>query len=545
MAAYEVWIKGFAPKLADPVPELMRVFSIGEERARKLADSIPVAVKKNATHEVAEKFSRGLEKIGAVVEIRAAGGGETSGTWSERPPSRSARSVAPSRKRTGRGLGRIPSSPQMPVFDAMPADGLPRRRTASGQMEMVLDAPPERRSSPAMEALDAAPPAPRRRSHRTMPATSAVVAAVLAPESEFVEDEPVAAPSLPRRQKATAFLGSATAVEELTEPIRRRSAAPDAAKAPLRASAPVAQPIGVPAPSKTSDPIGDLELAPPSPVDLPGVVAVPGPDVPPPPTRSGTPRSGRAAPLSRPPRPALDSLEPPPSGVPRSGIPAPLSAPPPPVQETPFADADPWPQDEPKARSSQRRDSLAAIGVAVAGVLIIAWRLQLGSSIFQGQASWIFGVWLEASALAMIAAGIMTWMAARDGRRDEAFAGQGRLALALVFPVAFLANWAVASTNDSPELTAGSVDERIKTLNTIADACERTAKDASSCATCCQSKMDFDTVCECRVPWRCRDGDESAEACGKCCRSEAKAGVTHTLVRGQGCVCDGDDSLYE
>lgn len=479
MAAYEVWIKGFAPEVADPVPELMRLFRIPEDRARKLAESVPVAVKKNATHGVAEKFSRGLEKIGALVEIRAAG--ETSGTWSERPPSRSARSVAPSRQRTGRGLERLSSSPELPAFDAMPADGLPRRRTASGQLEAVLDLPPRRPSSPSMEALDAAPPAPRRRSQATMPATSAVVASVLAPAPNGPEEA-----ALPRRQKATAFLGS-TAV---------------------------------------SEPAGEvgLERPPPPPAEL---------ELPPP--RSIPPARSAPAPLPRPPRRAAEPPAPM-SGVPRSVIPAPLPGAP----RVPPASFEPAPASEPARR---RRGTLAPIAVAVGGVLIIAWRLSARSSIFQGNASWIFGVWLEASALAMIAAGGMSWLAAREGKRDEAFSGQGRLALALVFPVAFLVNWAVASTGDEREVIPGSLEARIETLNTLADACERTAKDAASCKTCCQSEMVFDGVCACQVPWRCRDGDGSAEACGRCCRDEAGADVTHTLVRGRGCVCDDDGSL--
>lgn len=180
--------------------------------------------------------------------------------------------------------------------------------------------------------------------------------------------------------------------------------------------------------------------------------------------------------------------------------------------------------------------SIGAAGALIAvGVLCIVWRVWTDSSVFQGKASWTFGVWLESVALAMAAAGVLRIAALRDDTTD-AEASANTWVVAGVVPIALLLNWGIASTLPPPVIPGG-LDARLEVINKIADACERTAKDEPSCSACCETKMVFAEVCECIVPWHCVEGDESPDACRTCCAAGG-APISYELIPQQGCVCN-------
>ncbi len=493
--AFDVWLVGFSAHVEDPVPELMSLFGIGEDRARKLVRAVPVAVKKNTERDVADKFARRLERVGARVEVRAAGGGESSDTWSEQAPRRSTRAIEPSRSRTGRGIGgRSPSSPEMPAYDSVPPEALPRRRTSSS--EALLDAarmhpesspPPRRTSSPAMEALVSPSPSPRRQSSRPTSASNAA-----APP---LGDAPARPASLSLDDDLSAF-----------EPRQGRPTPPEPAPPRTPSQRPPESPARLPTPLSSRPP--------PRPSERP---------------REGVPRSVFPAPL--PGGPARSTPPPPPAGG---------SMPPPPTPD--LAPAQP-------GFAPSSTELAVAGGIAALGVFLVAWRIGVGGSIFQGRASWTFGVWVEAIGLVLVAGGLLRVVALRSGHGDEGITGHHLRIVAAMVPLAALINWATASTAKEPVILAGSLDARLETLGTIADACKRTAKDAASCSTCCEGEMAFTTACECLIPWRCREGDRNASACQACCQAKKGRGAgsdgDYRLIHGQGCVCNPDDTLFE
>ncbi len=170
---------------------------------------------------------------------------------------------------------------------------------------------------------------------------------------------------------------------------------------------------------------------------------------------------------------------------------------------------------------------------------MMGYDLYAGTSIFTGSASWTFGVWLEALALAMIVGGTLRAISIANGRASEGLFGPNSWTALFMIPIALSINWAADSGTKGTAI-AGDLDVRIESLNTLADACERTALDLPSCNTCCDGDVIFEDVCECIVPWRCGAGNANAEACQTCCSSEGGAGVTSRFYGEQGCVCNAD-----
>ncbi len=193
---------------------------------------------------------------------------------------------------------------------------------------------------------------------------------------------------------------------------------------------------------------------------------------------------------------------------------------------------------------SPAADLNVAVGVTLAAVALVIWRVSGGASVFEGKASWLFGVWIESAALALTVAGTMRILAVRDGRAHESFFGGNRMLIGAMLPLAFLMNWAVGSTRSAPPIP-GSLQARLEVLNKVADACNRTANDRASCGACCEGKMSFSTVCECLVPRYCQQGDKNPDACRTCCRREDGKELPSELIPNLGCVCNPDESLYE
>jgi hypothetical protein len=500
MGAYEVWLKGFSIEAGDPVPELMRLFGISEERARKLAAAVPVVVKRNTTREKATKFSRSLAKIGAHVEVLASADGETSG-FSERPPARTARSVEPSRRRTGRGLERHASSPEMPAFDPQSQSELPRRRESSSAMPAVNEPLPDddgfrHPSSSGLDALSASAPPPRRHSDHRMPAIPGRGPDPFDADElsvPFLEDDPV------DRYDTPSALDRGPAVRP-----QRRPAVVGSSRSE--------RPPGM-------EDLDDLGAGIPMASEAPGQFI---------PAQTGVPSVAPAG--LRP-----DSLKP-------GG----LSGPPPAMSGAPSVAPPPLPSLAPDGLAPEPPppgDYKPPIALVVVGLLFIVWRIAIDSSMFLGKASWVFGVWVEAAALAGLTAGIMRIVAIRDGRGYEPFISNNRYIIAGAVPLALLINWAVASSRLKPALE-GSLDARLEVVNKIADACQRTAKDKGSCDECCEGKMVFTDSCECIVPWHCTEGDTNAEACKACCHEGGGEQMNYQLIHNQGCVCN-PDLLYK
>ena len=217
-----------------------------------------------------------------------------------------------------------------------------------------------------------------------------------------------------------------------------------------------------------------------------------------------------------------------------------MSGAPPPLGE-PALSSDPAalaPAKMPSFSSAPPRGGMglgAASALLAAGVLCIVWRVWIDSSVFQGKASWGFGVWLESVALAMAAAGVLRIAALRDDTTSSVTSAN-TWAVAGVVPIALLLNWGIGSTLPPPVIPGG-LDARLEVINKIADACERTAKDERSCSDCCETKMVFADVCECIVPWHCAEGDHSADACKTCCAAGGTQ-ISYELIHQQGCVCN-------
>lgn len=518
MAGYDVWLMGFSANADDAVPELMSMFSISEERARKLAGAVPVAVKKNATQDVAERFQQRLEGIGAQVELRAAA------SIDELPRrSRGSRSVAPSRRRTGRGLGSNPDLPAQPVPES---EGLPRRRTSSSNMEAISARPPpqqRRHSQSAMHAVDDRASEPSR-PDRQLPATA-----------DASDDDGIAVPfgAAPRRGRSTGAPGSPVASRppQRAAVVGKRSHPPDAADSGPHAAAYAAMP-------RRRRNTGELPKQGPSPMSG----APPGSSRPPP---------AAIPPAPRPMTPLTD--EPLPQGSPSYAPPAHASSPPPHGSAPPSAHASVAPAPLPSAPPlgletavppPEPSDYAVPALVALIGGGLVAWRLATDGSVFQGAAAWTWSVWLEGAALMALVSGLLRISAIHGGRGGQSFLGPHRVYLFALIPIAALVNWAIASTQDKPQL-AGPLDAKLEVQRKIADACKRTAKDEASCDECCETDMVFTDTCECLIPYRCKGGETDANACKACCL-HGRDGITrYRFVHKQGCICNADDAFFE
>ncbi|MBX7190554.1 MAG: hypothetical protein K1X94_00765 [Sandaracinaceae bacterium] len=163
----DIWIQGFAPG-SDPVPSLMRVFGIDETRAVAIQQTVPRAVRRNATPADAEAIAAALRSIGAKVELRPSKlDPRASGTGLSRPGEARASGAELSRpagvRASGAGLPR-PELAAMPLPEPV-AEPTPARPSASDDamsggagLELAFDPNEARARAPRASPSSARPP---------------------------------------------------------------------------------------------------------------------------------------------------------------------------------------------------------------------------------------------------------------------------------------------------------------------------------------------------------------------------------------------------
>ena len=212
----DIWIQGFAPG-SDPVPALQRVFGIDEQRAVAIQQTVPRAVKRNASPRDAEEIARALRSLGAKVELRPhRGDARASGAAMPRPGEARASVTGASRPPVASPSlpppltpvpPSVPPAPLVPIGPAAPDSVLPlpmegpspaRRSsrpppsgfdvsdtTGGGGLELAFDPKAERDRVARLSASPprpSAPPSPGPAPHEVAvpPAPSAVAREALA-----------------------------------------------------------------------------------------------------------------------------------------------------------------------------------------------------------------------------------------------------------------------------------------------------------------------------------------------------------------------------
>ncbi|MEM6789392.1 MAG: hypothetical protein AAF715_17865 [Myxococcota bacterium] len=186
------------------------------------------------------------------------------------------------------------------------------------------------------------------------------------------------------------------------------------------------------------------------------------------------------------------------------------------------------------------------VGVGLGFTALRWWR---GTSIFFGNAGWLFGVWLDASLVAATVVGGLRLLGVVFGTADDTWELRNARPVSFVaFAGAMIMNlWGPFEPRGQLRGLGGTVDQRIAALEGKAEACLDTARTDGACADCCDGDYEVDEgECLCDVPFRCLEGNREIAACRACCQAQLGRSARGMLFTSeQGCICDADRSLIE